>query len=118
MTLRLVLSPKASRDVDDIWNFSARTWSVAQADQHIDGLRDLLKLLCDTPGLARLRRDIEPPIRLFPCRSHVIIFRSDPPMLDVLRLLHADGLARPDAGVKIVRAFQHGQHDTIRLRSR
>ena len=89
MTRHLVLSPKAARDVDDVWNYSARTWSVAQADRYINGLRDLLRLLCDTPGLARLRRDVDPPVRLHPYRSHVIIFRSDPPLLDVLRILHA-----------------------------
>ena len=89
MTLRLVLSPDAARDVDDIWDYSARTWSVALADRYINGLRDLLRLLCDTPGLARLRRDVDPPVRLYPYRSHVVIFRSDPPLLDVLRVLHA-----------------------------
>ena len=79
MTRHLVLSPKAARDVDDIWNYSARTWSVALADRYINGLRDLLRLLCDTPGLARLRRDVDPPVRLHPYRSHVVIFRSYPP---------------------------------------
>ena len=59
MTLRLVLSPKASRDVVDIWDYSARTWSVAQADRYINRLRDLLKLHYDPIYRQSIKRNFK-----------------------------------------------------------
>jgi plasmid stabilization system protein ParE len=44
---RLILSPRGKTDIDDIWEYSAETWSPAQADRYLTGLDDVLHLLCD-----------------------------------------------------------------------
>ena len=90
MNLRLLLSRRAKADIDEIWEFSAATWSPAQADRYLTGLDDILRLLCRQPALARLRREFDPPIRMHPYRSHVILYRDDAATIDVIRILHAN----------------------------
>ena len=36
-----------------------------------------LCLLSDRPKLARLRREIDPPVRIHPFGSHLIVYRED-----------------------------------------
>ena len=89
MTLPLILSPRARADLDDIWAFSAATWSPAQADRYLKGMDEVLHLLCRQPGVARLKHEVYPSVRLHPYRSHIIFFRSDAGTMDVIRILHA-----------------------------
>lgn len=51
-----LLTPKAIEDLENIWRYSAETWSVDQADIDIDGLGQLFDGLVQTPFLARAYR--------------------------------------------------------------
>lgn len=87
MTSRLTFRPKAEADLADIWDYTAARWSVAQAERYLDGLNDALTLLRAHPEIARLQ-DFKPPARLFPYRSHLVVFTSDETTLEVIRVLH------------------------------
>ena len=89
MTHRLILSRRAMADIDDIWEYSAATWSPMQADRYLSGLEGILRLLCHEPGLGRQRREFRPPVKLYPYRSHLIFYQSDVESVDVIRVLHA-----------------------------
>ena len=89
MNRRLILSQRARADIDEIWEFSAAHWTPAQADRYLTGLDDIMHLLCQEPGLARLRHEFHPPVRMHPYKSHVIMYRSDVATMDVIRILHA-----------------------------
>ena len=89
MTRHLILSRRARADIDDIWEYSAATWSPAQADRYLTGLETIFFLLCREPDLCRMRREFQPSVRLHPYRSHLIFYRSDAATLDVIRVLHA-----------------------------
>ena len=89
MTLRLILSRRARADIDDIWEYSAATWSPAQADRYLTGLEHILHLLCHEPDLGRLRQEFQPPVRLHPYRAHLIFYQSDAATVDVIRVLNA-----------------------------
>jgi toxin ParE1/3/4 len=82
------LSPAAQQDLDGIWDYTAATWSPDQADDYLRGLGDKLALLCENPLIARERSEIDPPVRLHPYRSHVIIFRVEADHLAVIRIAH------------------------------
>ena len=82
------LSPAAQLDLESIWDFTAQTWSPNQADSYLRGLADKLTLLCENPLIAREHTEIDPPVRLHPYRSHVIIYRVEADHLAVIRIAH------------------------------
>ena len=49
-------------------------FGLSQADRYIDGLLGTLELIADFPEIARLRTGIDPPVRAWPYRSHVILY--------------------------------------------
>jgi toxin ParE1/3/4 len=87
LTRRLTFRPKAEADLAETWEFTVARWSVAQAERYLTGLNEALALLCAHPEIARLY-DFTAPMRLFPYRSHLVIFTSDELTLDVIRVPH------------------------------
>lgn len=82
------LTPAAQADLAAIWTYTAETWSVAQADVYIAGIRNALGMLLDIPEIARERTEITPPVRVHRHRSHIIVYRIDAPYLAVIRIRH------------------------------
>ena len=58
------LTPRALADLEDIWRYSAETWSAAQADQHVDALAQSFGMITALPVLARERLEFTPPVRI------------------------------------------------------
>lgn len=87
MSRRLVFRPRSEADLAEIWDHTVQHWSVAQAKSYLTGLNDTLLLLCDHPEIARLHA-FTPPVRVFPFRSHLLIFVADEAVLEVIRILH------------------------------
>jgi len=83
------LSPAALTDLDAIWDYTARTWSVSQAETYIRRLAADMDLLVQHPGIARERVEIRPPVRLSRSGSHLVIYRIEAEWLDLLRIVHA-----------------------------
>lgn len=81
------LTPAALGDLEDIWLYSARTWSVTQADRYVDALERTFDTLLAMPRMARERTEIDPPVRLHPSGQHVIVYRIEVDHLTVLRIL-------------------------------
>lgn len=82
------LSPAAQDDLEDIWQYTVQMWSADQAETYLRGLAEALGILVAHPNIARERRDIIPPVRLHPYRSHLIVYRVEPDHLSVIRILH------------------------------
>lgn len=89
MTLQLELLPLARQDLAGIWDFSAGRWSTSQADRYLAEIRQALGTLCEMPQIARERTELQPPVRLYPVRSHLIAFLLQGERLIVVRVLHA-----------------------------
>lgn len=83
------LTPAALDDLDEIWAFSAETWSVSQAETYLSDLGLQLQALCDYPEIARERQELSPPVRIHRFRSHVVLYRIDGDRLVVFRVVHA-----------------------------
>lgn len=82
------LSPAAQADLNGIWDYTAEMWSSDQADSYLRGLGEKLAILCDHPEIARERTEIDPPVRLHPYRSHLIIYRIETDHLAIIRVVH------------------------------
>jgi toxin ParE1/3/4 len=81
------LSPKALQDIEDIWRYTAETWSLDQADRYIDELNSIFLLLVRSPKLGRQYGDIEPPVHIHVHRSHLIVYLPEQGGIVVLRVL-------------------------------
>lgn len=52
-------------------------FGIAQADRYVEGLLNALDLIADFPGSARLRAELQPPIRAYPYKSHLVLYDVD-----------------------------------------
>jgi toxin ParE1/3/4 len=89
LTLRTTIRPIASADLDAIYSQTFDQWGQAQARAYLEALQHLINLFADHPDIARERTEIQPPVRLHPFRSHLVIFRADAEVLEILRVIHA-----------------------------
>jgi toxin ParE1/3/4 len=84
---RYRLSPRALADLDDIWRYSAETWSIEQADRYIDDLVRIFELIAVMPTMARERRQFAPPVRIHAHESHLIVYTIAEGHVSIIRLL-------------------------------
>ena len=85
----LKFTPRARADLDSIWDYTADTWGIAQADRYILGIRDTCLALARSEITGRDASDILPGYREIQSGRHVIFFRlPDENTLDVVRILH------------------------------
>ncbi|MEN9895523.1 MAG: hypothetical protein RIR97_1375 [Pseudomonadota bacterium] len=84
----IFLSPKAEHDLEDIWLYTYKNWSIEQADTYIDLI---LKHISDAGkgiGLARAAPELGKSIKRCNSGSHVVYFRETETRIVVLRILH------------------------------
>lgn len=84
---RLRLSPRAEADLEDIWDYTQRRWSAAQAESYHADLVSIMELLAAGQREGR-RCDIREGYFKCPAGSHVIFYRLIGSNLDVIRILH------------------------------
>lgn len=68
------LTPKALADLEEIWLYSAETWSVEQADRYVDDLERVFELLVAIPAMTRERVEFDPPVRIHAHGNHLIVY--------------------------------------------
>ncbi|MDR3489815.1 MAG: type II toxin-antitoxin system RelE/ParE family toxin [Bradyrhizobium sp.] len=83
-----VLKPRAQRDIEEIWDYSAATWDADQAELYIRQIQRALQLLAVDPRLGRACEDLRAGYRKFPSGSHLIFYRLLDDSIEVVRVLH------------------------------
>lgn len=86
--MKLALTPRAGQDIDEIFDFTAGTWGIEQAEAYIRGLQASLEQLTRFPGLGRPIDDIRAGMRLMNAGSHIVIYRIGNDTIEVMRILH------------------------------
>ncbi|CCW19223.1 ParE toxin protein [Sphingobium indicum BiD32] len=83
------LSKGAERDLADIAAYSIETFGIEQALAYRDGLTNCFTFLAEHPKSARLRHELNPPVRARRFRSHLIFYdeQSDGGIF-ILRVRH------------------------------
>ena len=82
------LSSRARIDLAEIWRYTARRWSVTQADAYIDSFDDTLRRIVDAPFALRERTELRIPVRIALHEAHLVIYRIEPPNVLVDRIIH------------------------------
>lgn len=92
---RYELTPQALGDLDDIWRYTAGTWSVEQADIYIDGLANVFDLLVSMPEMAPERHEFTPRVRIDPHGQHLVIYIVREDAVVIVRVLGGGQNWRP-----------------------
>ena len=82
------LSPRAERDLEEIWRYTEGRWSAAQADRYTGALIDMIEELAADPAKGRPVDDIRPGYRKRSAGAHFIFYRQAHPGIEVIRILH------------------------------
>ncbi len=94
MALEIRLTPSASRDMHNIYDWSAVQFGISQANHYSSQIMSSIELMAENPGLARDASSIRKDLKKYISGSHVIYFRIAKTILTVARVLHG----RQDAG--------------------
>ena len=79
---------QADQDIIDIYLWGCREFGQPQAERYHAGLAATLDLIADNPRMARERAEFNPPVRLHPYQSHMIVYLLDDSGVLIVRVLH------------------------------
>lgn len=72
--MRAKLARRASRDLEDIYSFGVERWGQDQAERYADDFWKAVGFIEAFPLASRLRTKIDPPVRVHPFGSHLIVY--------------------------------------------
>jgi toxin ParE1/3/4 len=84
---RIRRTPRAGRDLEEIWFFVAQDDPVA-ADRWLDTLEEKLSLIADNPLMGAARPDIAPELRYHPVGRYLLLYRLVSGGIEVVRVVH------------------------------
>ena len=82
------LFSKAEDDIISIFVEGAREFGIDQAQAYHLSLSNIFELLSKNPELAQQRYEINPPVRIYPFQSHLIVYLIDDSDILVIRVRH------------------------------
>ncbi len=86
---RYILTPRAKRDVNEIWDYIAND-NVEAADRVLDALESAMVKLAKNPGIGHWREELaDKSHRLWLVYSYLIVYRHEAKPLQIVRVLHA-----------------------------
>ena len=88
---RLELGTLARRDLAAIWEFTAKRWDPGQAEAYSDRLNAAMTSLAEGARIGHRARDNR--YLVLRVNAHMIYFRSDESVIEVVRILHSHQLA-------------------------
>lgn len=86
--MRLILSPRAQSDLDDIWEHTIERWGVRQAEIYIRLVKTATDAVAADPKVGRNCDDVRRGYRKYPVGSHVLFYRTTAAAIVVVRILH------------------------------
>jgi toxin ParE1/3/4 len=83
-----LLTPLAEQDLEDIWLYTCRSWSLEQADDYHASIVDAIEALASGRRQGRDASDIRDGYRKHAVGRHLIFYREREDALLVVRILH------------------------------
>jgi toxin ParE1/3/4 len=83
----IVWSPDASADLSEIWNYYATVASRHIADKIAREIGEACRLLEEHPFAGRARNEVRPGLRSIATRPHVIFYRVNNDVAEIVRVL-------------------------------
>jgi toxin ParE1/3/4 len=86
--MRLDLSARSLRDINEIHAYGVTHFGVRQSDNYITGLLDLLELVESNPEMAVALTGFKRPYRMLRYHSHLVFYRLGRGRIVVVRIQH------------------------------
>lgn len=88
--MKFELSKKAFEDIEDIWLYTAETWSKEQADRYYNLIFDEIDFIVVNPLSGKDYSHIRKHYRCSKVKSHLIFYRfvKSEKKVDIIRILH------------------------------
>jgi len=88
MKRRFVLTPRAEKDVFEIWDHIAEK-SVINADIFRDQIFEAFKTIAAMPGIGHVREDLaDKRHRFWPVYSYLVVYREETVPLQIIAVVH------------------------------
>lgn len=89
----------ATDDLLTIYLAGLEQFGVVQADRYHDGLERMFAFLAETPRAARLREELNPPVRAHPFKAHIIVYDETDDGILILRVRYGreDWISTPES---------------------
>ncbi len=88
--LRIIISRRASKDLDAIWEYIAQDGTPVVASKVISKILDSAELLKQMPGLGHRRPDLPEEYRVWTVYKFLIIYHFDARALHIMRVVHGN----------------------------
>jgi toxin ParE1/3/4 len=85
---RLILSPKAQQDIENILRYTGEQWGEKQIPIYHDKLTGALEALLANPASGHTIAELPETHRLYPVCSHVVVYRVQADVIGIVRILH------------------------------
>ena len=86
--LPYVISKKAIADLEAIWLYTVKNWSVEQADRYYNLIFDEIKFICKNKNAGKPMEYLRKGYRSSKVKSHLIFYRIQHNTIEVIRILH------------------------------
>jgi toxin ParE1/3/4 len=84
----LQLTPAALRDLEAIWQYTAKQWGAAQAEHYLDALNAAFQAIAQQPDAAPRCDHIRPGYRRQWAEQHAVYYQLRAGVVVVVRVLH------------------------------
>lgn len=85
---KLIFSPKATSDIDQIYNYTEERWDYKQAEDYVFAIRDRCYALTEGAASGRKVSGIKPDYLALASGSHFIIYKDGAQTVTIIRILH------------------------------
>jgi toxin ParE1/3/4 len=82
------ISIKASEDIENIWLYTYKNWSLEQADRYVDLIFDEIEYLSANPKSGKNLSHIRKNYYNSKIKSHIIFYRIAEKGIEIIRVLH------------------------------
>jgi len=86
--MRLRVSRRALRDLDEIFDYWAGRAGLQVADRLIEAIEEQFALLCEMPRIGRQCEEVGPGVRSFPAGKYLIYYRPSRGAMHILHVFH------------------------------
>jgi toxin ParE1/3/4 len=85
---RLEFTPKARRDIEEIWDYSFERFGFEKAEAYLRELQRAAQTVAEDPRRGLACDNIRSGYRKFSVGSHVLFFRASQSRIVIVRVLH------------------------------
>ena len=88
MTGHYTISPRAQRDLDEIWEYTQRNWGIDQAVFYVRQIARHIDMVSERISTGRACPEVRAGYYKYPSGSHLLFYRMTDGGMDIVRILH------------------------------